>query len=299
MSPHAISIEGVEKRYEAFRLGPLHLTVEPGVIAAIVGSNGSGKTTLFHMLMNTVKPDRGNIRLFGESYGQQEVELKRRIGFMAESSYAEEVGWRVRDIAAFTSHWYPKWNAAKWAQLTERFELDPKAKVSVLSKGMKRRLLFSLCLAQSPDLLLLDEPSSGLDPAAWRIMLDEIKVFMSEGERTVLMATHTMEEVRRLADYVAFVHNGKLLEYKEKDALGYEWRTFWLSEAVPEALARRLPGVVEWEPGTMTRLTTRDAAATERALEEAGIGIANRQPVELDEMLHHLIAAGKRPVVQG
>ncbi|MDF2663350.1 MAG: transporter ATP-binding protein [Paenibacillus sp.] len=294
MSVYAVSIEGVEKRYERFQLGPIRLKVEPGVVVAIVGSNGSGKTTLFHMLMNTVRPDRGEIRLFGESYAEREVEMKRRIGFMAESSYAEEAGWRIRDIVSFTSHWYPNWDAGKWEALAERFELDPKAKVNLLSKGMKRRLMFSLCIAQNPELLLLDEPSSGLDPSAWRIMLDEIKKFMTAGDRTVLMATHTMEEVRRLADYVAFVHDGKLLEYKDKDALSYDWKTLWIGEAVGETEALQLPGVVACELGTITRLTTRDASATEQALEHAGIEIVNRQPVELDEMLHQLIVMEKQ-----
>lgn len=292
MSAYAVSIEGVEKQYDRFRLGPIRLNVEPGVIAAIVGSNGSGKTTLFHMLMNTVQPDRGEIRLFGQSYEEREVEMKQKIGFMAESSYAEEAGWRIRDIAAFTSRWYPNWDGGKWEALAERFELDPKAKVNLLSKGMKRRLMFSLCIAQGPELLLLDEPSSGLDPAAWRIMLDEIKNFMSGGDRTVLMATHTMEEVRRLADYVAFVHKGKLLEYKDKDALNYGWRTLWIESAMEEAA--ELPGVIDCELGAMTRLTTRDAPATEQALREAGIAIVNRQQVELDEMLDHLIAMEKQ-----
>lgn len=287
MSEYALSMKDVEKQLDPFRLGPIDLAVEPGTAVAFVGSNGSGKTTLFHMLMNMMQPDRGEIRLFGQSYTDNEVQIKQRIGYIAESSYATEAGWRIRDIVSFTSRWYPNWNAGKWEQLAERFELDPKAKVNRLSKGTKSRLMFSLCMSQGAELLLLDEPSSGLDPTAWRSMMGEIKTFMAEGERTVLIATHTMEEVHRLADYVAFVHRGKLLDYKEKDALIYAWKSLWIESAQPGAA--ELPGVVDCEFGAMTRLTTCDAAATERALREAGIAVVNRQQVELDEILHHMV----------
>ncbi|PYI49929.1 ATP-binding cassette domain-containing protein [Paenibacillus flagellatus] len=289
---YAIQFNGAGKSFDSFRLGPIDLRVEPGVVVAVVGPNGSGKTTLFQMLLNIVQPDEGVIRIFGEAYGQREVEIKRRIGYVPDSSYAEEAGWRIDELVRFYSHWYPAWSPETWRSLSERFELDPKAKVSLLSKGMKRRLAFSMAVAQSPDLLVLDEPSSGLDPFAWRIMLDEIRQFMADGERTVLIATHTIEEVRRLADYVAFLYDGKLLDYRVKDTLIDDWKTLWIEAAFEEAA--ELPGVVDVELGPLTRLTSDRASETERALEEAGIAVAKRQQVELDEMLHHMIVAEKR-----
>jgi ABC-2 type transport system ATP-binding protein len=292
MNSYVISVNGAEKRYESFQLGPIELDVEPGLIVALVGSNGSGKTTLFQMMMNTVLPDRGTIEVFGKRYEDFEVDVKRRIGYVPESSYSEEAGWRVRELVAFHSRWFPTWNQAKWVSLAERFEIDPKTNVKVLSKGMKRRLLFSLALAQEPDLLLLDEPSSGLDPYAWRIMLEEIGQYMAAGNRSVIMATHTIEEVRRLADYVAIIHKGQLLEYTDKDSLVDSWKTFWVGQPLPEP--ELLPGIVEWEEGPLMRITTNQAQQAEQALLEAGIAIVKRQQVELDEVLHHVIAAQRK-----
>ncbi|RKN61402.1 ABC transporter ATP-binding protein [Paenibacillus ginsengarvi] len=292
MNHSVISLSGVQKSFETFRFGPFDLQIEPGVVAAFVGPNGSGKTTLFHMLMNVIEPDRGEIRIFGSEYGQNEVGIKRRIGYVADSTYIEEADSRIQEVASFHRHWFPSWSEAKWTELCDKFELNPKAKVKQLSKGMKRRLAFCLTLAQMPDLLILDEPSSGLDPYIWRFMMNEIQDFMKNGDKTVLIATHTIEEVRRLADYVAFMYNGKLLNYKEKDTLMDEWKALWIE--TPHAAELRLPGVVESEQGALTRLITRDVVATEQALRASGITALKRQGVELDEILHHMIADSKR-----
>ncbi|WP_344913501.1 ABC transporter ATP-binding protein [Paenibacillus hodogayensis] len=294
MNDFVISASGVEKSYESFQLGPLELNIEPGVVVAFVGPNGSGKTTLFHMLMDIIKPDRGEIQLLGNALGQDDVLVKRRIGYVPDLSYIEEASGRVEEVAQFHSHWYPSWSAEKWTDLSRKFELNPMTKVRTLSKGMKRRLAFSLAVAQMPELLILDEPSAGMDPFIWRTMLDEIREFANTGERTVLIATHTVEEVRRLADYVAFLYKGRLLHYQEKDTMLDKWRMFW----VEQQTASGLPGEVEREEGVLTRIVTRDAAVTERALEEAGIAIVRRQAVELDEILHYMMRASVKQTVE-
>lgn len=289
MSDFVISIDRAVKTYEDYTLGPLSIHIEPGVITALIGPNGSGKTTLLHMLMNVVRPDSGTVRLFGELYGEREVQLKRRIGYVAENAYAEQVGWRIQEMAAFYAHWYPAWDDGKWRELCERFELNPKAKVSVLSKGMKCRLMFALAIAQQPELLIMDEPSSGLDPYAWRMMLEEIQRFMDGGEHSVLIATHMIEEVRRLADYVAILYDGRLIEHEGKDSLLDEWRALWVENADPILETGALPGVVHIEKGPLTRVVTQSASLTEHALQEAGIAVVRRRQIELDEMMQFLI----------
>ncbi|CAG7632345.1 Multidrug efflux system ATP-binding protein [Paenibacillus solanacearum] len=291
MSAQGIELRGVEKSFESFRFGPLDLTIEPGAVTAFVGPNGSGKTTLFEMLLNICRPDHGAMTLFGLDYERHDVALKRRIGYVPDRSFVEEASSRIDDLAAFHRHWYPSWSEDKWNELCERFELEPKAKANAMSKGMKRRLAFCLAIAQLPDLLILDEPSAGFDPYVWRIMLETIREYMNGGDRTVLIATHTMEEVRRLADYVALLYKGQLLEYKEKDALTDDWRTVWIEASDPDTL--NLPGIVEYERGALTRIVTRQAAFTEQALQAAGIPVMKRQAVELDEMIHYMIAEKK------
>jgi ABC-2 type transport system ATP-binding protein len=289
MNKPVIFLNGVEKTFPGLKLGPVSMEVEPGVIVAVVGPNGSGKTTFLHMLMSIVRPERGEARLFGLDCGQAETEIKRQIGYAGELVYADDANWRVGELVQYYSRWYPTWDENRWRQLAERFELDRKQKLKRLSKGTKSRLMFSLALAHNPKLLILDEPSSGLDPSAWRIMVEEIQTFMDQGNRNVIMATHNMEEVRRLADYVAVFSKGKLIEYRVKDEIQEQWKSLWIEQKYGQ-LAASAPGIVLQEDGPMTRIVTRDAARTEQALREAGIAVARRMALEWDEILELMIA---------
>lgn len=288
----AISIQGLSKSFADFQLGPVNLQLEQGCVLAVVGPNGSGKTSLFQLLMNIGLPDSGEIALFGERYADREVEIKQRIAYVPDSSYGEEKAWRVEEYASFYAYWYPTWSQRKWEAFLQRYEIDPRRKVKALSKGMKRRIAFSLAMAQESELLLLDEPSSGLDPLAWRLMLEDIQQYMADGTRTVVMATHTIEEVRRLADFVAFMYEGKLIGFYEKDMLLDSWKSFWV-EAQPAELTS-IPGIAVVDTFRGCRIVSHSAQATEAALRAAGIGIQQIQSIELDEILANLIMQGKK-----
>lgn len=288
MMNEIITLEYLEKPLDRFTLGPLNLSVERGYIVAVVGPNGSGKSTLFRMIMNLVKPECGTLRLFEERYPENEVSIKQRVGYVPETTEWEEVASTVGQLTQFISMWYPCWNGSKYRELLVRFKLDEGLKLKKLSKGMQRKLAFIYAIAQEPDLLLLDEPTSGLDPLAWRDMLDEIVSFMSNGRRSVLMATHILEEVRRLADYIVFLNEGKLQGRFEKDTLMEQWKSVWIERA-PEG-AERLPGVVRVERGPAAdRLITEAAGRTETALRERGIGIRSVAGLELDEIFAYII----------
>ncbi|MDF2669175.1 MAG: transporter ATP-binding protein [Paenibacillus sp.] len=278
-----IQVTRLVKDYPDFRLGPVSFQLERGYVLAIVGPNGSGKTAMFQLLMNIGQPDQGEIQFFGESMTDRELEIKQRIGYVTENSYVDEQAWRVEEFASFYAYWYPNWNKASWEANLKRYDIDPRRKVKDLSKGMKRRVGFNLAMAQNPDLLLLDEPSSGLDPLAWRLMLEDIQQFMVDGTKNVILATHTIEEVRRLADYVAFMYKGQMLGFYEKDTLLDSWKSFTVSaEAVSMA---SIPGVVRMDTYRGCRLISQFAQLTEQALRAQGIPILQIQSVELDEIL--------------
>lgn len=280
-----VSLDGVTKSYGGFTLGPVDLAIEPGYVVAVVGPNGSGKSTLFRMLMGLSRPDAGEIELFGRRHPGGEVEIKRRIGYVPEVSTGHD-DMTAAELGDFVSRWYPAWSAGRYAGLLERFEIPSGLRFGKLSKGLQRRLAFALALAREPEMLLLDEPTDGVDPFARRTMLAEISGYLEGGEsRTVLFATHVMDEVRRLADYVVFLHGGNFLGLYEKDALVDGWRSLWVDRA-PE---RHVPGLVSVEEGTPARLVTDSPGKTRAALEERGIGVVRSGTLDLEEILEHLM----------
>ncbi|HZG55750.1 ABC transporter ATP-binding protein [Paenibacillus sp.] len=290
-----IEVKGAAKRRRDFRLGPLDLTVESGLIVALVGPNGSGKSTFFHLLMGLLQPEEGSIELFGaKACPERDVEIKSRTAYVGDSISPIDETMTVEAWKAFVSRWYPSWNEATWRRLSDRLELDPRKKLKELSTGMAKRLAFALALSHDPELLLLDEPSSGLDPFAWRIMMEEIHGFMDGRDRAVVVATHIMEEVRRLADLIVFLYNGRIVGVYEKDQLLDDWKTIWTSD--PADAVRQLPGVVAAEKvrGGGARLVTSDARRTEAALRERGIAPVETRAVELEDILWHLMEQDKQ-----
>lgn len=285
----AISLKGVSKSYGGFELGPLNLEVEPGYVVAVVGPNGSGKSTLFRMLMGLAQPDAGEIRLFGDGYPQSETEIKRRVGYVPEVSLGHD-DLSARELGAFVSRWYPTWDATLYYNLLQRFEIDAKQQFGTLSKGTQRRLTFALAVARRSDLLLLDEPTDGVDPFGRRTIFEEISRHVESGEHTVVFATHVMEEVRRAADYVAFLHRGRFLGLHEKDDLLEKWKTLWIDH-IPEG---PLPGVVAVERGTPPRLVTRSSERTLSALKKSGVGVVRQGALDLEQILGHLMHDANR-----
>lgn len=286
-----LSLAGVAKSYGEFTLGPLDLEFEPGYVVAVVGPNGSGKSTLFRMLMGLVHPDEGEVNLFGGRYPEDEVGIKSRIGYVPETSTGHDE-LTAAEIGSFVAHWYPTWNGELYAGLLRRFEVDADKRFDKLSKGMQRRLAFALAVARGPKLLLLDEPTDGVDPFARRLMLEEISRFLENGDRTVLFATHVMEEIRRIADYVAFLVDGDFLGLFEKDTLLEQWRAYWVDHA-PEA---GTTGVVQTETGSPTRVVSNSSAETENALARQDIRIVRSGVLDLEEILSHLMSGSREAV---
>lgn len=165
-----ISLENIRKsRKGGFHLGPVNLEIEPGRIIAVVGPNGSGKSTLFGMLMNLLRPDSGNLNLFGMAHPRNEVAIKQRIGYVPERATGRD-DMSAEYLGDFVSHWYPNWDQEHYEDLIFRAQIHPRKKFGQLSEGLQRRVLFALALAAGPQLLLLDEPTAGVDLLARKEM---------------------------------------------------------------------------------------------------------------------------------
>ena len=281
-----ISLRDVRKSYgNYFELGPVDLAIEPGYVVAVVGPNGGGKSTLIRMLMNLVRPDSGELELFGGAYPDDEVAIKQRVGYVPERSSGHDE-MSANSLGEFVSNFYPRWEGRLYEEHVKRLDIEPDKRFGKLSKGVQRRLAFALALASGSELLLLDEPTAGVDPFARREMLEDISRFMADGDgRTVVFATHVMEEVRRIADYVVFLVDGDFLGLHEKDALLEGWKTFWVDRE-PEI---DLPGVVEVVVGSPTHLVSDSPEETEEALRAENIRVVRSGRVDLEEILTHLM----------
>lgn len=285
----AIRLSGVELSRPHFRLGPMNLEVPRGFVTAIVGPNGSGKSTTFRMLLDIVKPDRGEIEVLGSRIGGgKQTELLQRIGYLPEGANSAEDAIKASEKTAFHSEWYPTWDVNLYRDLLRLFEIEPNLKLGKMSKGMRRRYELAIAMSHHPDLLLLDEPSSGLDPLAWRSMIDLLHRYMERGDRTILIATHIVEEVKRLADYIVFMVHGKVLGMYEKDELMTGWRQYYFTGTYGELSGKLsgMPGLNGLEDaGGVVRAVTSKAAEAEDWLLTAGLTPAGRQSLELDDIL--------------
>ncbi|MCI3927638.1 ABC transporter ATP-binding protein [Paenibacillus sp. TRM 82003] len=291
----AFEMKGMLKERGDFRLGPIDLTIEQGLMVALVGPNGSGKSTLFRTILGLLHPEQGEVRVFGRGPDPAtEVDVKQRIGYVGDSLSPYDENMTIQQWKAFISRWYPSWNEEAWERICERLEIEAKKSLKSLSTGQYKRLAFALAIAHEPELLLLDEPSSGLDPFVWRIMMDEIKAFLATGDRTVFIATHVMEEVRRFADMIVFLHKGEIVGVYEKDRLLDDWKTMWVQGSA--GVIAGIPGAESAEEGRdgLTRFVTSDARSAERLLRERGIGIVETRAVELEDILWQLMEMEKR-----
>lgn len=297
----AVSLKGVSVRREGFKLGPLDMAIPAGMVTAIVGSNGSGKSTLMRVLLR-MEPFEGEAAVLGQRlFPASDIPLRERIGFVSELPHSYENGLTADEKARFASLWYPGWSWDRYERLMHSFDADRTKKLGKLSKGMRRKAELAVAMSHDPELLLLDEPSSGLDPSVWKTLLEELTRFMDRGDRTLIFATHITEEVRRLADYVLFMHRGRCLGLYEKDRLFEGWRVFAIQRtdgAVGRDDAAQLlklgPGVQGAQasgPG-ICRLESDAPEETEAYCLSAGYRILSSQRMELEEIMGCLVRKG-------
>ncbi|MHA7965949.1 ABC transporter ATP-binding protein [Paenibacillus sp. CAU 1782] len=285
----AIVFDGIHQKRSNFEIGPITLGIPEGFITAIVGPNGSGKSTLFRMALDLSKPDHGKVTMLGSEVGGEGDHLiKQRIGYLAEGPFKLDDNLKACDKARYYSGWYPNWNVNRYQELLHILGVNDNQRMSKMSKGMRRKFEFALAIAHSPELLLLDEPSSGLDPIAWKTMIDVLHRYMGQGGRTILMNTHIIEEVKRLADYIVFMAQGRVLGMYEKDELFGNWFTLYVSgDGLTSTRLADLPGQCSIEPvgASAFRVVTGKAWDAEEWCRLNGIDITSRQALELDDIL--------------
>lgn len=220
---NVIEIESLRKTYPDFILKNVSPAIPKGYITGLIGPNGAGKTTIIKLIMSLIMRDEGTIKVFGMDNRDHEIEVKDRIGFVYDTPYFyedQDLLTLMRSIGPF----YSKWNKKQFLHLLDRFGLSCKKKFKSLSKGMKAKFSLALALSHDADLIIMDEPTTGLDPLFRREFLEMLSEIMQSEEKSVLFSTHITSDLDRIADYVIFIENGDLLCSLWKDEIQEKWR---------------------------------------------------------------------------
>jgi ABC-2 type transport system ATP-binding protein len=207
---NAIEFRGLVKKYPKFQLGPLDLTVPCGAIYGLIGPNGAGKTTAIDLIFGLGKNDAGQIRVLGLDHQADEVSLKRRAAYVSPDLNFQAWG-KVGKAIRFVRGFYPGWDDAYCSELMKAFHLGDRDPIVTLSFGARTKLSLLLALARRPEVLILDEPITGLDAVSRQQVFGELLKAVEGGKRAVLISSHGLSDIERFADHVGMLKNGRLL----------------------------------------------------------------------------------------
>lgn len=218
MSSNIIEIRGLRKAYPGFNLGPLNLDIPQGAIVGFIGENGAGKSTTIKLILDLVRPDEGDIRIFGQHMSDDPVGIRDQVGVVFDDLHLPRV-LTIAQIEKVCAKMYRRWQPSVFDRYLKQFGLDPKKVIKDLSRGMKMKLSLAIALSHQARLLILDEATSGLDPVVREEILDILLDFIQDETRGVFISSHILSDLEKAADYIAFIHEGKLIFMENKDRL--------------------------------------------------------------------------------
>ena len=276
-----ISVMGLTCRYDrTTALDDVTLHIPRGSVFGLVGENGAGKTTLIRHILGLQRPQTGSLQVFGLNPVAEPTKVLARLGYLSETR--DLAPWMtVEEMIRFTGAFYPNWDFEYAEELRKQFDLVPTAKISTLSQGQLAKSALLAALAHRPELLVLDEPSSGLDPIVRRDILEAIIRTVAEEGRTVLFSSHLLDEIERVSDFVGFLHQGKLAITGTMDEVKSRYRVFTMADRCEgaEVLSATKQGD-EWEilaRATMRVGETKILSERDASLEDIFVGLASSQ----------------------
>ena len=216
---NAIEIKNLKKKYDNnFELGEINLEIPSGYIIGLIGENGAGKTTLIKSILNIIKPEYGEIKIFDKNNKKYESIIKEDIGVVLDGMFFPEI-LTPNDINSIMKDIYKNWDKELFYKYLNNFKLQNNKKIKDLSKGMRKKLEIATALSHKPKLLILDEPTSGLDPVVRDDILDIFLDFIKDEEHTILLSTHITSDLEHIADEIIFIDRGKIILNENKDEL--------------------------------------------------------------------------------
>ncbi|MEF9976515.1 MAG: ABC transporter ATP-binding protein [Oscillospiraceae bacterium] len=236
---NSIEINSITKAYKDFVLDNVSFNVPYGSIMGFIGENGAGKTTTIKAILNIIRINSGSITVFGKDIKANAKDINKDIGTVLDGSFFYE-GMEARDIAPVMRRLYKTWDDNYFTQLLSRFSLPANKIIKEYSKGMKMKLNLATALAHKPKLLILDEATSGLDPVVRNEMLDIFLEFIQEEEHSILMSSHITTDLEKIADYITFLHEGKVVFSKSKDDIMENYAVAKCSVEKADALPHEL-----------------------------------------------------------
>ena len=288
----AFALSGVSKLFEDFALKDITLSMPEGQVMGLVGVNGAGKTTLLRILSGLALADAGTVEVLGHAMPEQQVAAKKDLGFASEDMRlfkTQTLRWHMDFIRAV----YPGWDESYAAELLRRFDLRPEQTLAGFSHGQRVKALLMLNFARRPRLLLLDEPTTGLDPVARDEVLQALADVLRDEARSVLFSSHNTKDIEQIADTITFVHDGALLASKDKETFLDDWRRIvcqgsWEPDktAWPEIAAARQNGSIlelkvrQFSDGLLQRLQTQ------------GVEIRSTEAMSLEDIFVTTVRAG-------
>jgi len=286
MSSNVIEIQGLTRRFgKKLALENVDLTVSQGCVMGLVGENGAGKTTLIKHILGLFKGQTGQVRVFGLDPVQDPPAVLGRIGYLSENREMPE--WmRVGELMRYTQAYYPDWDTHYANELVETFGLDVKQKIKGLSRGQRALTGLLVALAYRPDLLLFDEPSSGLDPVVRRDILAAIVHTITEEGRTVVLSSHLLDEVEQVADQVTMIHSGKLVFADSMQNVQKNHCCLTLRFEEPQPDAPSLPALVSQSggPHEWFCVCSRPIEELKDAVQQLGARIVEHSTPSLDDI---------------
>lgn len=284
MSDLAIELSGVAKKYRFFALDNIHLKVPRGQIMGLIGPNGAGKSTTIRILMGLVHQDAGEVQVLGHPMPSKQISAKWDIGFVSEDMRLYEsltLGWHM----GFMQSIYSDWDAAYGQLLLKLFGLRAEQKIKGLSHGQRVKATLLLVLARKPKLLVLDEPTTGLDPVARHEILRELTKVMAEDGRSVLFSSHNTQDIEQISDQITFIDRGRIIDSMDKEMYLDRWRRLRLE--VPHGVELpALPGIIDVQQDGRLAVATANAFVPDlaNAYESSGARVQRIESMTLEEI---------------
>ncbi len=284
MNSYAVELRNVGKDYKYFSLKDISLSLPTGSITGFIGVNGAGKSTTIRILLGLVHQDRGSVQVLGQAMPAQQVLAKREIGYVSEDMrlYPKaSLAWHMQFIQSI----YPNWDQAYAEQLLKRFDLRAEQKIKGLSHGQRVKATLLLALAHRPKLLVLDEPTTGLDPVARQEVLAALIEVLADEQRTILFSSHNTLDVEQISDQVVFIDQGSIIEATPKEDLLDAWQRLRVRVAIEQSITH-LPNIVQHQGHgqLQTLITNRYSPTLQQIYQQAGLEIQAVEALTLEEI---------------